>query len=109
MREALLLAALLSICTTTPARLNAANVYTISAVDSNDCMPSWSNYGNPPVDYAAPGVSIVSLRRGGGTTSMSGTSMAAPHAAGVLLLGAARTSGSASCDRDSNPDPIIHR
>ncbi|HET7228481.1 MAG TPA: S8 family serine peptidase [Longimicrobium sp.] len=95
--------------TTTPARLNAANVYTISAVDSNDCMPSWSNYGNPPVDYAAPGVSIVSLRRGGGTTSMSGTSMAAPHAAGVLLLGSARSNGSASCDRDGNPDPIIHR
>jgi subtilisin family serine protease len=95
--------------TTTPSRLNATNVYTISAVDSKDCMPSWSNWGNPPVDYAAPGVSVVSLRRGGGTTSMSGTSMAAPHAAGVLLLGAARSSGSASCDPDGNPDPIIHR
>jgi subtilisin family serine protease len=93
----------------TPARVNGANIYTISAVDSNDCMPSWSNWGNPPVDYAAPGVSIVSLRRGGGTTSMSGTSMASPHAAGVLLLGSARSSGSASCDRDGNPDPIIHR
>ena len=95
--------------TTTPARLNATNVYTISATDSKDCMPYWSNFGNPPVDYAAPGVSIVSLKRGGGTTSMSGTSMAAPHAAGVLLLGAARSSGSASCDPDGNPDPIIHR
>jgi hypothetical protein len=93
----------------TPARVNGANIYTISAVDSKDCMPSWSNYGNPPVDFAAPGVSIVSLRRGGGTTTMSGTSMAAPHAAGVLLLGSARSSGSASCDRDGNPDPIIHR
>jgi subtilisin family serine protease len=93
----------------TPARVNGANVYTISAIDSKDCMPSWSNWGNPPVDYAAPGVSVVSLRRGGGTTSMSGTSMASPHAAGVLLLGSARSSGSASCDRDGNPDPIIHR
>ncbi|MFL5384146.1 MAG: S8 family serine peptidase [Longimicrobiaceae bacterium] len=93
----------------TPARVNGANIYTISAIDSKDCMPSWSNYGNPPVDYAAPGVSILSLRKGGGTTTMSGTSMASPHAAGVLLLGAARSSGSASCDRDGNPDPIIHR
>ena len=93
----------------TPARLNATNVYTISAVASNDCMPSWSNYGNPPVDYAAPGVSIVSTRKGGGTTSMSGTSMAAPHVAGILLLGSVRTSGFASCDPDGNPDPIASR
>lgn len=93
----------------TPARLNANNVYTISATDSKDCMPSWSNYGNPPVDYAAPGVSILSTRKGGGTTSMSGTSMAAPHVAGILLLGAIRTSGFATCDRDGNPDPIASR
>ncbi|HEX8693891.1 MAG TPA: S8 family serine peptidase [Longimicrobium sp.] len=93
----------------TPARLNAANVYTISAINSSDCMPSWSNWGNPPVDYAAPGVSIVSTRKGGGTTSMSGTSMAAPHVAGILLLGSIRTSGSAKCDPDGNPDPIASR
>jgi subtilisin family serine protease len=95
--------------TTTPSRVNGNNIYTISAIDSGDCMPSWSNWGNPPVDFAAPGVSILSTRKGGGTTSMSGTSMAAPHAAGVLLLGSARTSGSARCDRDGSPDPIISR
>ena len=95
--------------TTTPARVNGVNIYTISATDVNDCMPSWSNYGNPPVDFAAPGVSILSTRKGGGTTTMSGTSMAAPHAAGVLLLGSGRTSGSAKCDRDGSPDPIISR
>ncbi|HEX6133160.1 MAG TPA: S8 family serine peptidase [Longimicrobiales bacterium] len=93
----------------TPARVNGANIYTISAISSSDCMPSWSNWGNPPVDYAAPGVSILSTKKGGGTTTMSGTSMAAPHAAGVLLLGSARSDGSASCDPDGNPDPIIHR
>jgi hypothetical protein len=46
----------------TPARVNGSNIYTISAIDSNGCMPSWSNYGNPPVDYAAPGVSILSTK-----------------------------------------------
>lgn len=93
----------------TPARVNGANIYTISAVNSSDCMASWSNYGNPPVDYAAPGVSILSTRKGGGTTTMSGTSMAAPHVAGVLLLGGVRGDGTASCDPDGNPDPIAHR
>ena len=93
----------------TPARVNGSGIYTISAIASNGCMPSWSNYGNPPVDYAAPGVSIVSTRKGGGTTSMSGTSMAAPHVAGILLLGSVRADGNATCDPDGNPDPIAHR
>ena len=48
-----------------PARANGSNVFTISAIDSNDNMPSWSNYGNPPVDYASPGVSIFSLWKDG--------------------------------------------
>jgi subtilisin family serine protease len=93
----------------TPARVNGSNIYTISAIASNGCMASWSNYGNPPVDYAAPGVSIVSTRKGGGTTTLSGTSMAAPHVAGILLLGGVRADGNATCDPDGNPDPIAHR
>ncbi len=92
----------------TPARTNGPNVFTISAIASNDCLTSWSNYGLG-VDWAAPGSSILSTRKGGGTTTMSGTSMAAPHAAGVLLLGAARADGSACSDRDGKADPIIHR
>ena len=93
----------------TPARVNGSNVYTISAIASNGCMASWSNYGNPPVDYAAPGVGILSTWKGGGTKSISGTSMAAPHVAGILLLGSIRGDGTASCDPDGNPDPIAHR
>ncbi|MGX5172664.1 S8 family peptidase [Aliikangiella sp. IMCC44653] len=93
-----------------PARANGNRVWTISAVNSNDVMASWSNYGNPPVDYAAPGVSIFSLWKNGGTNTISGTSMAAPHACAVIMMtnGNPRSSGNASNDPDGNPDPIIH-
>lgn len=90
-----------------PARVNGANIYTISAMNSSDSWASFSNYGNPPVDYAAPGVSIKSTWKSGGYNTISGTSMAAPHAAGVLLLGAARTDGTVKNDPDGNPDSII--
>ena len=92
-----------------PARANGRNVTTISAHDSSDRLASWSNWGNPPVDYAAPGVSIESLRAGGGTTSMSGTSMASPHACAVMMMtnGNPRTSGTVSGDPDGDADPII--
>ncbi|NVK89535.1 MAG: S8 family serine peptidase [Gammaproteobacteria bacterium] len=92
-----------------PARASGNRVFTISATDSNDNMPSWSNYGNPPVDYAAPGVSILSLKNGGGTTTMSGTSMASPAACAVIMLrnGNPGTDGSAGNDPDGNPDPIV--
>ncbi|EHQ03460.1 peptidase S8 and S53 subtilisin kexin sedolisin [Gillisia limnaea DSM 15749] len=90
-----------------PARVNGANIVTISAMNSSDSWASFSNYGNPPVDYAAPGVSIKSTWKGGGYNTISGTSMASPHAAGVLLLGAASTDGTVKNDPDGNPDPII--
>jgi subtilisin family serine protease len=90
-----------------PARVNGSNIVTISAMDSNDNWASFSNYGNPPVDYAAPGVSVNSTWKNGGYNSISGTSMAAPHAAGVLLLGSASTDGTVNGDPDGNADPII--
>lgn len=90
-----------------PARVNGANIYTISAMDVNDAFAYFSNYGNPPVDYCAPGVSIKSTWMNGGYNIISGTSMASPHAAGVLLLGNASTDGYVSGDLDSNPDAII--
>jgi len=92
-----------------PARLNYPGVYTVSAMNSSSCLASWSNYGNPPVDYAAPGVSILSTKRGGGTTTMSGTSMAAPHVAGLLLLKHLNSKGNVPCgDTDGTPDKIAH-
>ena len=93
-----------------PARANGLNIYTISACDVNDYFATFSNYGNPPIDYCAPGVSILSTYNNGGLATMSGTSMAAPHACGVLLVtsGNPKTSGYVLNDPDGNPDPIIH-
>jgi subtilisin family serine protease len=69
-------------CNSSPARAGTtAGIVTTAATDSLEREASWSNYG-ACVDIWAPGVSILSTRRGGGTTTMSGTSMASPHSAG---------------------------
>lgn len=95
--------------TKSPARVNGANIYTVSAMTSTDTWASYSNYGNPPVDYCAPGSSILSLWKDGGTNTISGTSMATPHVAGILLLGNITTDGTVKNDPDGNADPIAHR
>lgn len=79
-----------------PARANGPNVYTIASMTSTDGFSSFSNFGQPPVDYIDPGSSILSTYKGGGYATASGTSMAAPHAAGVLLLGNISNGGSVS-------------
>jgi len=91
-----------------PARANGANIYTVSAMDDADRWAYFSNYGNPPIEYCAPGVSIYSTYKGGGYTTMSGTSMAAPHVCGLLLLNKITTGGYVSGDPDSKADPIAH-
>ncbi|HYN80103.1 MAG TPA: S8 family serine peptidase [Gemmatimonadaceae bacterium] len=70
-------------CKSSPARV--ANAMTIGATNSSDAKASWSNYGKC-VDWFAPGVSITSAWTGSGTKTISGTSMAAPHTAGVAAL-----------------------
>jgi serine protease AprX len=80
-------------------------VVTVGATDSNDNIASFSSRGpvtwwlnvapwndysdtSPLIkpDISGPGVDVLSAQLGGGYTTMSGTSMATPHLAGVAAL-----------------------
>jgi subtilisin len=57
----------------------------VASTTSSDAWSSFSSTG-PGVDIAAPGSSIYSTLFTGGYGTMSGTSMAAPHATGAVAL-----------------------
>jgi len=114
-----------------PAHVEHPNLYTVSAVDQSDNFAEFSNYGFAgdwtmpcdvdypgdsfpcmTVDFAAPGVDVTSLQPDGALDTWWGTSMAAPHVAGViLLLQGALQSGTdvAIGDRDGLADTIIEK
>ncbi len=66
-----------------PARYST--VISVAATDSYDAVASWSSRG-PQVSVAAPGVSIYSTYKGNAYATVSGTSMACPHASGTVAL-----------------------
>lgn len=70
-------------CTASPA--SATGAFTAAASEKTDAKASYSNWGTC-VEAYAPGSAIVSDFLGGTTMSLSGTSMASPHFAGVAVL-----------------------
>ena len=105
-----------------------SNLYVVSAIEEGDIFTNFSNYGyagpeddcdgkstkDPypcgTVNIAAPGKDIVSLKPGGGLATWYGTSMAAPHVAGIILATGtvpAPTYGTAHGDPDGYDDPIV--
>lgn len=81
-----------------PAESSLANILSVAAIDQRGNLASFSNYGPTTVDISAPGTNIVSTWPSEPDCSpcwawSAGTSMAAPHVAGVAALFAGTAPG----------------
>jgi Ca2+-binding RTX toxin-like protein len=85
-------------------------VYTVSAADNSYRMASFSNWDDPwlgdDIDCAAAGVDVYSYYKNGQLAYLSGTSMAAPHVAGMLLTGGIKLGDLTSTSKNRYSDPF---
>jgi len=81
--------------------------YMISVTNTtrNDAKNSGAAYGLTTIDLGAPGTQVLSTYTGGGTTLLTGTSMASPHVAGAVgFIHASMSTGFASFFQSNSAD-----